>query len=328
MKHILVIGLGSMGKRRIRLLQQNFSPVRISGVDTNKIKLANCIDEYKIEGYISLKEAFAKGRNYNCAFICTSPLSHNMIIHQCLEHKVHVFTEINLTNEGYEDNIRLASQNNLTLFLSSTMIYRAEMEYLYHVINRYPGKVSYNYHVGQYLPDWHPWENYRDFFVGDRRTNGCREILAIELPWILRVFGKVEDIKVVRSKLTDLQIDYEDCYQIILSHENGSTGMLMVELAAREAVRELKIVAEDIFFQWSGTPDSFQYKNIAENRMEKIDLYKSVFREKEYNQTIVENQYVNEMIQFFKEVEEKVPSIYGFNEDIETLKVIDRIEKE
>ena len=323
---VVIIGLGSMGKRRLRLLSQHFDIESISGIDSCDERRNYCNKEYGILVYSNLEEA-VREETFDCAFVCTSPLSHNEVIRQCLEQGIHVFTEINLVVDGYEENMQMAKEKDLKLFLSSTMIYRNEMQYLYSEMRDMPSPVSYNYHVGQYLPDWHPWENYNDFFVGDKRTNGCREILAIELPWIIRVFGNVLDIKVMRTRLTKLRIDYEDCYIVTLLHENGNTGVFMVDVVSREAVRDLKVIGEDVFISWSGTPDSFMRKNIAKNNMETIDLYNNIQREGEYNKTIIENQYVNEMNQFFGELEEKISPVYSFEQDLETLNLIDKIEK-
>lgn len=324
---IVVIGLGSMGKRRIRLLKQYFPFVCISGVDNNPERTGYCQDIYEITTYSTLESA-VEAETFNCAFVCTSPLSHSAVIQQCLNKGINVFSEINLVTDGYFENMKLAEERRVKLFLSSTMIYRNEMKYLYQELKDASGPVSYDYHVGQYLPDWHPWEHYKDFFVGDKRTNGCREILAIELPWIIRVFGPIQNIKVVRCRLTKLSINYDDCYMMILSHENGTTGVFVVDIVAREAIRNLKIVGEEIFITWNGTPDSFIRKNMQDNCMEKVELYSDIQREWGYNKTIVENQYVNEMRQFFGELEGSSSGIYGFKEDLETLKIIDRIEEE
>ena len=70
--------------------------------------------------------------------------------------------------------------------------------------------VNYIYHIGQYLPDWHPWENYKNFFVGDRRTGGVREIFGIDLPWLLDAFGPVKHVYAEKDKLSGLEIDYPD----------------------------------------------------------------------------------------------------------------------
>lgn len=180
--NILVAGLGSMGKRRIRLLKKMYQQYHIYGVDLNAQR---------------------------CAFVCTSPLTHAGIIKTCLENDMNVFTELNLVSDDYVENINLAKQKNKLLFLSSTMIYRDEMKYLRERIDA-KKCYSYTYHVGQYLPDWHPWENYKDFFVADKKTNACREILAIELPGIVKTFGEIEHIKYLPDwcKGTDYRKNY------------------------------------------------------------------------------------------------------------------------
>lgn len=324
---IVVIGLGSMGKRRIRLLKQNFLEAEVYGIDNNSERRVFCQEEYGIIGYSSFEVAL-KAEKFDCAFVCTPPLSHNAIIRKCLQNGINVFTEINLVSDGYEENLKLANEKKLSLFLSSTMIYRDEMQYIYEKVKNICQPVSYQYHVGQYLPDWHPWESYKDFFVGEKRTNGCREILTIELPWLTRTFGEICEIKVMRTKLTKLQIGYDDCYMILLKHKSGNAGMFMVELAAREAVRDFKLIGEEIFVCWNGTPEGLVCKNIQEGYIEQIDLYRDIQKEKQYNKTIVENSYVNEMKHFFGELEGRMCKTYGFEDDLKVLRIIDQIEKE
>ena len=257
--NILVVGLGSMGKRRIRLLKKMYQQYHIYGVDLNAQRCAFVKKEYEMETFPTMEEAVSQ-RKFECAFVCTSPLTHAGIIKTCLENDMNVFTELNLVSDGYVDNINLAKQKNKLLFLSSTMIYRDEMKYLREQIDAQKC-YSYTYHVGQYLPDWHPWENYKDFFVADKKTNACREILAIELPWIVKTFGEIEHIKSVRTKATKLDIDYDDSYMILLQHKSGTIGSLCVDVVSCEPIRSLKIVAENLYLSWDGDEDSFFEKS-------------------------------------------------------------------
>ena len=64
----------------------------------------------------------------------------------------------------------------------------AHMLSLIHILQEFSRPVNYIYHIGQYLPDWHPWENYKNFFVGDKRTGGVREIFGIDLPWLCLLY--------------------------------------------------------------------------------------------------------------------------------------------
>ena len=195
---IVVVGLGSMGKRRIRLLRKIDSTIEIIGIDNNEDRRISVIQEYEITGVEDFQEV--KG-DVDCAFICTSPQSHASIITECLERKWHVFTEINLVSDGYEKNVNLAKENGKVLFLSSTPLYKEEMRYIDKVVKRNAEQFAYSYHVGQYLPDWHPWDNLKDFFIGKKETNGCREIFAIELPWLQYTFGKIIAVQVVKRKI-------------------------------------------------------------------------------------------------------------------------------
>ena len=323
--NILVVGLGSMGKRRIRLLKKMYQQYHIYGVDLNAQRCAFVKKEYEMETFPTMEEAVSQ-RKFECAFVCTSPLTHAGIIKTCLENDMNVFTELNLVSDGYVDNINLAKQKNMLLFLSSTMIYRDEMKYLRERIDA-KKSYSYTYHVGQYLPDWHPWENYKDFFVADKKTNACREILAIELPWIVKTFGEIEHIKSVRTKATKLDIDYDDSYMILLQHKSGTIGSLCVDVVSCEPIRSLKIVAENLYLSWDGDEDSFFEKSGSKEELKKISLYDEIDHLEGYNKTIIENEYANELIQFFDELQKKADSIYNFEDDLKTLSIIDEVEK-
>lgn len=323
--NILVVGLGSMGKRRIRLLKKMYQQYHIYGVDLNAQRCAFVKKEYEMETFPTMEEAVSQ-RKFECAFVCTSPLTHAGIIKTCLENDMNVFTELNLVSDGYVDNINLAKQKNKLLFLSSTMIYRDEMKYLRERIDA-KKCYSYTYHVGQYLPDWHPWENYKDFFVADKKTNACREILAIELPWIVKTFGEIEHIKSVRTKATKLDIDYDDSYMILLQHKSGTIGSLCVDVVSCEPIRSLKIVAENLYLSWDGDEDSFFEKSGSKEELKKISLYDEIDHLEGYNKTIIENEYANELMQFFEELQKKADSIYNFEDDLKTLSIIDEVEK-
>ena len=245
----IVIGLGSMGKRRIRLIQQLGAMDSICGIDGREDRRTEAAEMLGIETCASIEEALSKGQ-VDCAFVCTSPLSHAAIIRQCLERDLHVFTEINLVPDLYRENMALAREKNRVLFLSSTFLYREEIRYIRTKVADYGRSLNYAYHIGQYLPDWHPWEDYTKFFVGETRTNGCREILAIEMPWITETFGPIKSVTAIHDRNSDLKINYDDNYVIQILHENGCKGSLNVDIVCPKAVRNLEIYGEHFYLNW------------------------------------------------------------------------------
>lgn len=322
---VAVIGLGSMGKRRIRLLMKLRADVEIIGIDSNVERCRQVEDAYGVRTFQDLEKALQEVK-VACAVISTSPLSHAALIRRCLEYGLHVFTEINLVDDGYEENVKLAKEKDLILFLSSTFLYRAETEYIRERVSDCREPLNYIYHIGQYLPDWHPWESYQEMFLGDKRTNGCREIMAIELPWLVGAFGDIVDVKVIKSKNTQLHIDYADNYMILLEHERGNKGMLAVDVVSRKAVRKLETFGEHIYLSWEGTPDSLLEYDLEQKVQKEIKLYQDAVHEDGYGAFIIENAYEKELEHFIKCVEGEEKQQYSFEKDKEILKWIDMIE--
>lgn len=323
--NILVIGLGSMGKRRIRLIKEMYPNYLIYGVDGRQDRCEEVKKLFGVQCVQSIAEA-SRVFKIDSAFVCTSPLSHNSIIKECLTNKWNVFTELNLVSDGYKENIELAKNNGCTLFLSSTFFYREEIKYIREHVSQNM-KWNYIYHIGQYLPDWHPWENYKDFFVGDKRTNGCREIMAIELPWVTKTFGEIESFSVLSDKMTELKIDYKDNYMIQFTHKNGNKGVLIVDVVSPVAVRRLEVYGEHKYYQWNGAPDSlFEYDPVS-NDLKKISLNEKEEHKEGYRAFVVENAYKNEINEFMDVVLNGKEQIYGFPEDLKILEIIDKLEE-
>ena len=318
---IVVIGLGSMGKRRIRVLQELYGEHTLYGIDSRLDRRAEAESLYRISCFAAISDIPSK---VECAFVCTPPLSHAGIIRECLSKGWHVFTELNLVEDGYTENLKLARKKGLTLFLSSTFLYREEMQYIISQVGPQQ-KWNYIYHIGQYLPDWHPWENYKDFFVGSRQTNGCREILAIELPWLTRAFGPIQSMQAMMNRMTSLSIDYDDNYMIHVQHKNGNKGSLIVDVVSPCAVRRFEAYAERRYLSWAGTPDSLRTYNPGTGNVDVVSFQEAAEYSDGYQKFVVENAYKDEVKAFFDVLSGKKQMIYSFEEDQETLKLISSI---
>ncbi len=323
---LIVIGLGSMGKRRIRLLKKYNSDIDIIGVDSNNNRCMEAEKKYGIDTFQSIEDA-CKNKSIFCAFISTSPLSHANIINECLNNDMHIFSELNLVNRLYKNNIALAKEKNKILFLSSTFLYRKEIEYLKRYISESSGKVNYIYHVGQYLPDWHPWESYKEFFVSKKESNGCRELMAIEFPWLFSVFGDVEDFYVVSGKISKLELDFNDNYMITFKHKNGNKGIIALDVVSRKASRTLEIFNENIYMSWDGTPYGLKKYDYINKKEIVVNLYDSVDKDPNYCASVIEDAYLSEIENFFDVIKGEDTPRYSFKKDYNILNLIGEIEK-
>ena len=322
---IIVIGLGSMGKRRTRLLSE-MQDLQLFGIDSQKSRCAEVKEKFGIKCYESIAEA-VEAEHPDAAVISTSPLSHATIIKECLKYNLHVFTEINLVSDGYDENMKTAKEKGLVLFLSSTFLYRKETQTIIKKVKDHQARINYIYHVGQYLPDWHPWESYNNYFIGDPRTNGCREIMAIDMPWMITAFGPIKSVQAIKSKNTDLNISYNDNYLIMIEHETGAKGVFAVDVVSRKPYRHLDVYGEKIQLSWSGTADSVMEYDFETKEMVQIPINEQSEHIEGYAKFITENQYRSELQSFLNQIQD--PTIlpaWDFEKDKELLKIIDKIE--
>ena len=317
-----------MGKRRARLAKGMRSDIVICGVDQSEARRAEA-EGLGIRAYGSIDAAVA-AETPDAALVCTAPITHAGIIHTLLEKGLPTFTELNLVDDGYAENQALAAEKGVPLFLSSTMLYRGETQYIKAQVAQYraeTGKtVRYIYHIGQYLPDWHPWENYKNFFVGDKRTGGVREIFGIDLPWLVDAFGPVESVTVDKDKISALEVDYPDSYFVTLRHTGGVKGVLAVDVVSPKAVRNFECFGEGLHLFWEGNPKALYRFDHDTGEKIAVNTYETFEHDSRYSDNIVENAYVDELANFFAVLEQGAQPRWSFAKDQQVIDLIGQIE--
>ncbi len=323
---VAVAGLGSMGRRRLALLRELLPEASFFGVD-GRADRRQSLERENLRCWSSL-EVLLDEVVPQVLFLCTSPLSHGDLALMGLEKGCHLFCELNLDASWYEEAQSMAAQRGLSLFFSSTFLYRSETRRIVSEASSCSPS-AYRYHVGQFLPDWHPWESYRDFFVAQQASNGCRELLAIELPWLCRAFGPLERFSVERASLTSLDLAYPDTLSLLLRHESGTTGSLVVDVVSRRAMRSFRLWGEWGDLLWEGYPESLIRRDGATGKESPLMESGGQWRQDcRYSPMIVEDAYRNEVEAFLDLLKGRQPTVvpYGVDEDRQILAWIDRIE--
>lgn len=325
--YLLLIGLGSMGKRRARLAKGIDAAIQITGVDTAEPRRAEALSLGLIDAaFDGIPAALAAGgiEKYDAALVCTAPLAHAAIIGQLLDAGLPVFTELNLVSDGYAENIAKAKEKGLPLFLSSTMLYRRETQYIKQKAAEYGKPMQYIYHIGQYLPDWHPWENYKNFFVGEARTGGVREILGIDLPWLLDAFGPWRQASCEVHTVSGLGLPYPDTATLLLRHANGTQGVLVADVVSPKAVRNFECFGDGVHLFWEGNPKALYEFRGGDKCF--VDTYGQFEHDPRYSDNIVENAYVDELLNFFGVLRGKEQPRWSFEKDLAVIDLMDAVQ--
>ncbi|CAG0938210.1 hypothetical protein BROC_00152 [Candidatus Brocadiaceae bacterium] len=297
----LVIGLGSMGKRRVRNLKA-LGIECIAGFDPRTDRRQESADKYGIPVFDDLGTAMSTF-GPQVFVISTPPDLHMHYAYYAYERGISCFIEASVVDA---DKIKQLSENisgtTIVIVPSCTMRYYPGPKKIKELIHANAiGKVlNVNYQTGQYLPDWHPWEKIEEFYVSRRETGGAREIVPFELTWLNDIFGEAKALGCVKAKLTAMPANIDDLYHCLLRYDGNVLANLTVEVISRpKATREMRVLGSDGEIVFSADTNSVRYINTS------MDEWK----EYKFGAGTVESQYINPEEPYIAEMKDFVAAV-------------------
>ncbi len=324
MKEYLIIGLGSMGKRRVRCLLHLGVPCEaVIGMDRREDRRKEAQEKYGIR--IAEKEEEIDFSGIEAVIVSLPPDRHYLGAQVAFRHKKPVFTEASVMLEDMR-KIREGNTEDVFVAPSCTLLFHPALKKIRELVNgRAYGKVcNFSYHSGQYLPDWHPWENVKDFYVSNRQTGGAREIVPFELTWITALFGYPRQIKGYYRKTRDVGCDIEDSYVCALDYED-MVGSLLVDVVGRNGARNLLINLEDAQIQWRWDRRVIEVYEAETGAWKYIEVDEEL-HEKGYNENIGENMYIEELGAFLAGIENREAFPNTVEKDMAVLGLLEAVE--
>lgn len=326
--NFLVIGLGSMGKRRVRNLKA-LGMEYVAGFDPRPDRRQESAEKYGIPVFEDL-EAAMYTFGPHAFVISTPPDLHMHYADYAYEHGISCFIEASVVDaDGIKQLGQKVENTAIVMAPSCTMRYYPGPKKIKELVqaNAIGNILNVNYQTGQYLPDWHPWEKIEEFYVSKRETGGAREIVPFELTWLNDIFGKAEALGCVKAKLTDMPADIDDIYHCLLRYEGNVLANLTVEVISRpKATREMRILGSEGEIIFSADINSVRYINTS---ME-------AWKEFKFDTGTVESQYINpeepyidEMKDFVAAVRAKDQSLYpnSLEDDYNVLQTLYALEQ-
>ena len=113
--------------------------------------------------------------------------------------------------------------------------------------------VSASVHFGEYLPAWHPWEDYRQGYAARADMGGgvvATQCHSLDyLPWL--VGRDVESVWGFAGKLSDLEVTADDTAKIGLRFEGGALGSLHLDYNQQPPEHEFRIIGANGTIKWN-----------------------------------------------------------------------------
>lgn len=313
-----------MGKRRIRnLIKLGFKD--IIGFDVTELRRTETQKKFPILIVPSIKDALK--HKPNVMIISTPPDKHLNYVRIAIKNNIDFFTEVNLISEHVKKIIQLTRKTSLVCSPSFTMHFHPLVKELKKLLQKDTiGKILIiQHHSGQYLPNWHPWEDYRKFFVSKKITGGAREVVPVELVWLTYLFNEIRSVMANVEKISNLDVKIDDVYQVLMKFKNNISCTLTVDVISIPSFRETKIIGEHgtILCDFNnGT-----LKILKRKTVKKVPLKLGNIAKGYGGGTPPETLYEDEIKTFLNSVKNRRKYFYSFIEELKILQVLDAIEK-
>lgn len=321
--NFLIIGLGSMGKRRGRCLQA-LGHQKITGYDK---RVDRCMESEALYGILAFSKLDEVDFSKIDAFIiATPPDCHLEYINLAIDKGIPAFVEASVILDGLSSANFRALEKGVLIAPSCTLRFHPAIKDIKELVscNKYGRFNNFSYHSGQYLPDWHPWEDVKDYYVSSKETGGAREIVPFELTWIVDVFSFPLNIKGFYGKTMDVGADIDDSYALSLQFEQG-VGTLLVDVVSRYALRSMTINLERGQIIWNWNDGIVKVYEADSDRW--INYCSPVGKAAEgYNKNITEQMYIDETRSFLLAVSGKEQFPNTLENDIQVLELLEQAE--
>ncbi|MBI5227910.1 Gfo/Idh/MocA family oxidoreductase [Candidatus Micrarchaeota archaeon] len=306
---ILVVGCGSIGRRHItNLISLGYETI---GVETNPEYRKWVEENLKIKTYPQFSDAITLEKASAC-WVCTPPNSHIQIAKEAIGAGLHTFIEkpVSSSLEGINGLIAMAKKKKLVLAVGYNLRFSKGVVKVKELVESgIIGRVLHaRVSVGQYLPDWRPWQDYRKSYTASKSLGGGIILDAShEIDYIRWIMGEAKGVTCIARKVSSLEVETEDSADIICEFKSGAVANIHLDFIRRDPKRDCEIVGE------KGT--------IELVFGQKVSLYTAESKQKqEFDVTDDHNNtYIRETEDFFRAVKEKKGPLVSAEEGMESL---------
>ena len=254
---ILIAGLGSIGRRHLRLARK-----LIPNADIRILRhlVTSEVPEYSNGCFSTTKEAVAFAPQI--AVIATPATFHISTAQPLAEAGVHLLIEkpLSATLNGVPELIDTCRQQRTVLQIGYNLRFLPSLQRFRDLLGQQViGKLlSVRCEIGQYLPSWRPGTDYRDG-VSARRELGGGVLLELshEIDYLRWSFGEVDWVRATLSNQSELELDVEDSAHLIIGfsprdNRNQLIGSLNLDFIRRDTTRLCTAIGENGSLRWNG----------------------------------------------------------------------------
>jgi predicted dehydrogenase len=228
---VLMVGLGGIGQRHVRNLRAllgseveilAYRSRKLPQVVTERLEIeagATVEEKYNIQAYTDLDSAL--GRKPDVVFVCNPSSLHMPVACAAAEAGCHLFIEkpLSHTSDRVDELIKIVDTKRLVSLVGYQLRFHPCLQRLRDLLQQGAiGRVlAVRAEVGEYLPGWHRYEDYRQMYASRSQLGGGVILSQIhELDYLYWLFGLPRRVFALGGHLSSLEVDVEDVASILL----------------------------------------------------------------------------------------------------------------
>lgn len=315
---IAVIGLGSIGKRHvINLISSGIKPEDILGVDPREDRRQEAVKKFNLKKVFSQIQQLT-AETFEGAVVCSPTSLHIEQATWLAEKGAYLVIEKPLGSnlDGIEDLLQAVKKNKREVLIAYPFRFSDHGRKLKELVQQeIVGKALYfRGEFSEYLPDWHPWEDYRTFYMAKKSLGGGS---LLDQSHILDmshfVFGPICEVhSCFNGRVSDLEVETDDMVEMLLRFESGLIGLVHQDMFGREHKKYMEVKCERGNIFWDVYDLSVSIYFAEEKRHEKFTF------NKDHNR-----MYIKQTKHILEIFEGRATSLVPLAEGIFTMKVIE-----
>ena len=313
MTKVLVAGYGSVGRRHV----DNF--LELKDIQLIVYTKRNDLQLLKKKGVkVSNSLAECLKENPNIGIITNETSLHIPIAIKLAKKGLDLFLEKPLSNslKDVEKLCAIVKKKKLITQMGCNLRFHPCIKKIKSMIEQQKiGKIiSAQVQTCSYLPDYHPWEDYRKGYAARKDLGGGVLLTQIhEIDYMYWLFQEVENVISMSGKLSDLDITAEDYVSSLLKFKNKIIGELHMDYFQRPDFRSCKIRGTKGEIYWDSDNNSVNIYMMDKKR------WKTELKVKNYQRNF---SYAEQLKHFLKCVKQRKETINDIEQGIATLKIV------
>ncbi len=315
----IIVGSGSIGQRHIKNLK-SLGVDDIVALRSKKGHFKILPDELGVEEIEEWEEV--EKLKPDIAIISNPTSLHLEAMRKVLPFVKGIFVEKPLSDslEGVDGVLKLIEQNKIVSFVGHNLLFHPIVKTIREFMaSAEVGKpINIQCQVGQWLPDWHPYEDYRQgYYARKDLGGGVSRTLIHEINLITELAGPPVEVCSMLTESDLLELDVDTISNVMVRHESGCVSQVHLDYIQKPSHRNGVITFERGWLTYDFNESRVVVQSVDDKRP------KVIWSDKDCD---VNEAYIEQTRKFVSYVEEgRVKHSFDAQSSLDSLRIVEAL---